>query len=138
MRPLPTVQDGNVGRVQDNSAKVSAWSASRSCSGETASKVQGKNRFEGIVAKLVAHRRRGREAAKTGLATKQMRRKFMGLSENSNLEIRHENESGKSSKFLSFIFQYKAHLRYDRHANFDGVEFSDNPMNVSDAISRKA
>ena len=51
----------------------------------------------------------------------------LGLSENSNLDIRHENESGKSSKFLSFICPSWPYLRYDRLANFGGVEFSDSP-----------
>ena len=36
-------------------------------------------------------------------------------------------ESVKSSKFLSFICPNWAYLRYDRLANFDGVEFSDSP-----------
>ena len=53
---------------------------------------------------------------------------MIGLRENSNPDIRHENESGKSSKILSFICPNRAYLRYDRLANFGGVEFSDSPM----------
>ena len=51
----------------------------------------------------------------------------LGLSENSNPRVKIENESGKSSEFLSHISSILALLRYSRPAKIQADEFSDSP-----------
>ena len=51
----------------------------------------------------------------------------MGLSENSDLNVKIENESGKSSEIPSFINRNKTYLRYVPLAKSIGVVFSDSP-----------
>ena len=51
----------------------------------------------------------------------------MGLSENSNADVKIENESGKSSQFGSLICPILTHLRHDRLAKLVAAEFSDIP-----------
>ena len=49
----------------------------------------------------------------------------MCLSENLKPCVKIENESRKSSKFMSLISTIWTYLRYDRLTKFGGVEFSD-------------